>query len=237
MSRFSKMNDLIRSFAGMKLGDVEHVGREVQLHGKLWEQEIGIALGATREELESINYIASVDIPGHFNRRNGVANHCKTTGKANVCMGSVLNTYRHLRDELTHLTVIQYQQRGSWKHVTSIYQLDISGMLKEFFGDISYEEVETLDNIIKNIPPGRFDKVQKNQIYGDFKKDLQNKSGIMSLNPKVDSRSQRRLQCSFNITKFLDRFGDKCIFRGEGNRFYESYISPKVKSEQRTFKG
>lgn len=235
MLRFLRMNDLVRAFTALNLRDMEHMGREVQRHGKMWEQEIGIVLGATREELENISYIASIDIPKHLNRRNGVANHCKTTGGDIVCMGSALNTYRHLRDELAHLTVIQYQQRGSWKHVTSIYQLDISDMLKEFFGDISYEEVETLDDIIKNLPPGRFDKVQKNQIYGDFKKDLQNKSGIMRLNPKVDSRTQRRLQCSFHITEFLDRFGDKCIFRGEGNQFYESYISPKVKSERRSF--
>ena len=236
MTRLLRMNDLITSFAELNLDDVEHVGREVQRHGKVWEQQIGIALGATREELNSINYISSVDLPAHFNRRNGVANHCKTTSQNLVCMGSVLNTYKHLRDtHTTHLTVIKYQQRGPWKYVTSIYQLDISGMLKDFFGDISYEEVENLDQIIKNIPPGRFDKTQKKQMYGNLQRGLQNKSGIMTLNPKVDSKSQRRLQCSFNITKFLNRFGGKCIFHGEGNKFYESYISSKVRSDKRTF--
>ncbi len=234
--KMTTVHDLTTKFQKLSLKNTHHNGNETQQHGFVWEKEIGSALGASDEEMNSISYTSNIDLPSCFNRKHGVDNHCKTTGSQTVCMGSVVNTFDHLDSDKTHLTVIHYTQNEHWKIVENVYQLDLTGMRAEFFGDITYEEIFNLESIIKRIPPGRLNKSERERIYNKMKRELESRSGLMKLNPKVDSKSQRRLQCSFNINIFMEKYPGRCIYSGVGNKFYDGYISPKIESRRRRLK-
>lgn len=231
-----KMTDLITRFERLSLNDTSYVGKETQVHGFVWEREVGSILGASVDEMKSISYTSPTDLPSHFNRKHGVDNHCKTTGSQLVCMGSALNTFDHLDRDKTHLTIIQYVQRDGWKIVKNTYQLDLTGMRLAFFGDITREDLSELEDVIKSIPPGRLDKSERERIYNRKKMELQSRSSLIKLNPKVDSKTQRRLQCSFNLNDFLNTYPTRCIQTSVGNRFYDGYITPKIQSGRRKLK-
>ena len=232
-SKMSKLEQLITKVGNLTLNNTSYIGTESQSHGKVWEREVGLILGASIEEMQSIDYISSTDLPSRLNRMHHVDNHCKATGSKLVCMGSAMNVFKHLKDDHTHLTIVKYKQRSGWKEVENTYQLEITGMLNEFFGDITYEDLLLLETSIKSLPPGRVDKATKDRVYNELKTGLQRKSGIISLNPKVDSKTQRRLQCSFNIEAFFHNFGGRCIYIGTGNKFYDGYLSPRIESKKR----
>lgn len=234
--KMTSTHDLTMKFQKLSLKNTHHNGNETQQHGFVWEKEIGRVLGASIEEINSISYTSNVDLPSCFNRKNQVDNHCKTTGSQTVCMGSSLRIFDILISDKTHLTVIHYTQNDHWKVVKNIYQLDLAGMRTEFFGDITHEEISNLESIIKSIPPGRLSRSERERIYNKMKKELESKSGLMKLNPKVDSKSQRRLQCSFNIKSFIEKYPSRCIYSGVGNKFYDGYIPPKIESRRRRLK-
>lgn len=235
-TKMSGIRDLTSRFERLSLENSSYDGNETQVHGLMWEREIGSILGASIDEMNSISYTSHTDLPSRFNRKHGVDNHCKSTKSNTVCMGSAINTYDHLNEDQTHLTVIRYLQRDGWKVVQNIYQLDLTGMKEDFFGDITHEDLSALENIIKGIPPGPVSKAERFRIYNDMKRGLQNRSGLIQLNPKVDSKSQRRLQCSFKINDMLTNFPSRCVYLGDGNKFYDGYITPKIQSGPRRLK-
>jgi hypothetical protein len=133
------------------------------------------------------------------NRLNANENvSIKTTGGSTLDMGSALRVFDYEPGVEHTAIVIQYAQRDETKVLTHVYELDLM-QRDTLWGSVTREDVERLDSLIRSMPRDRRDPEIDREITR-VKKELNAKSGVLRFNPKLDSRGQRRLQCS--IPKF-----------------------------------
>ena len=165
---------------------------ESQLHGFAWEDEI--KRSAFRMET-SVNYTGAHDIPKEFNIFNANENiSVKTTGSGTVCMGDALRLFRYSPDEKHTCILVRYKQEADRKVLTSTYELDLDNR-PLLWGSVTLEDVVELDALVRSMPSGTRDATIDAEIRRK-KKELNALSGMIRFNPKIDSKSQRRLQCS-----------------------------------------
>jgi hypothetical protein len=146
----------------------------------------------------------------------------KTTKGNYIDCGDVLRLFDYDYREKHTMTVFCYSQEVNKRVINKIFEMNMNEEFKKIlFGDITRSEIEELDKYIKSIPNyGR--TVQHSDTYKSMAKKLKEKSnGWISYAPKVDSKSQRRLQCSIrNLDKFLEKnksfvsISTDCILRG-----------------------
>jgi len=169
---------------------LRHKMPESQQHGNIWEDCIKRDV---YQITQKIPYTAKYDIPKEYNTRNQEENvSIKTTQLKSVDMGDALRMYQN--SEPTSLLVIRYKQLEEKKRLTEIVNCQMPPR-ETLFGAVSLEEVQTLDRMIKSVPKGIPDPSQLKAIH-EYKDTLNKKSGFAHLRPKLDSQSQRRLQCS-----------------------------------------
>jgi hypothetical protein len=68
---------------------------------------------------------------------------------------------------------------------------------------------------LANFPEGKHEEARK--FFKQWKKDNKDRLGLLTLSGKVDSKRQRRWQCSINKTNYKKLFGERAkstIFNG-----------------------
>lgn len=199
---------------------------EVQSHGFTWQNDILLnTYKVSSEDLVSMNYTQKDDLPGSFNTLNpGVALSIKTTGSPNsVCMGDALRVYDSVFSTTPlHMVVLTYSQQGPIKHLESVIEVNLTNSGPLLFGDLCRSDIEQLDRAIKTLPSGKLTEDQRNE-YKTIQETLSKSMTGLVLNPKIDSKHQRRLQCSFhhflafvnaNPKRVIARCGSDGLFRG-----------------------
>ena len=109
-------------------------------------------------------------------------------------MGSVLRIWDYDPTEKHTAIIVVYAQRGDHKVVTRVVEFSLDDKAA-LFGSLTRAEIVQLDDLIRSVPAGKMSREIHAQVHG-LKKELNAKSGLISLNPKIDSNTQRRLQCS-----------------------------------------
>ncbi len=175
---------------------------EVQAHGFTWEKEIlSKRYGADTETLSKISYTSKYDLPAAYNPADPTLNvSVKATGSpSKVDMGDALRIYDAVSSgERIHMWVVNYKQEGESKKVRDLKCVDLTGAKEALFGGLTRDEVAAVDSRVKAVPKGAAPDLATKTAYKDSAKTANSKSGALILNPKVDSKTQRRLQCSFN---------------------------------------
>ena len=169
---------------------------ENQQHGFLWEAMIKtlVFLLAGPDP-----YTAVHDVDRCRNRFDPNENvSIKTTGSDTLCMGDALRVFTYEPGVAHTCIAVRYEQDADRKNLKNVYELDL--MQRELlWGSVTKEDVEELDRLVRSMPNGQrvpeIDRAIKQK-----KKELNAKSGAIKFNPKIDSKTQRRLQCS--IPKF-----------------------------------
>jgi hypothetical protein len=206
---------------------------ESQAHGFILQDLLFTEIyGATREELRAISYTAKLDLPGELNRLDpGVAISCKVTCNANrVDMADCLRIYDEITGECDsyHMLVAIYAQddTAKTKQITELVEVDLLGAIEALFGAVTRAEIAELDAAIKAVPRGRAPTpTEKTAIYA-LRDSLHAKIGALQLAPKMDSKGQRRLQCSFNrFQDFLASHTHRVIARGPPSAFRDHALS------------
>lgn len=169
--------------------------KEVQSHGFIWEKEVLKLYGLTDEQISTIKYNSTFDLPKEF---NGVDISIKTTGSNTVCMGDCLRIF-DASAESFHMIVIQYKQVNTQKHVKDVVQIDLTNSRNLLFGEIERHELEELDKLVKSVPQKRKPTKEEHTAMYEYRNNLHKKGGAIQLNIKCNSQ-QSRLQCS--IPKF-----------------------------------
>lgn len=170
---------------------------ESQSHGFQWENEIKTTVFDIREH---IPYTAAHDIPKEHNKFNNRENvSIKTTGSSTACMGCPLRIYDYDRDEQHTSIIVLFKQEGDTKRVTNVYELDLDDRVA-LWGSVTREDIQELTNLVCSMPHGKERDPAITTAINKKKKELNAKSGAMRFNAKIDSKTQRRLQCS--IPKF-----------------------------------
>lgn len=177
---------------------------EVQEHGIAFEDiKIREYTGLSKKEYDKLKpkggYTSPFDlVEGIIVAFNG---SIKSTGKSTVDCADILK-----RMSQTNYTLIVgcYDQRGDDKIFHTEYKFYIEEKdYDTLWGSMEYCDVENFVSFVKNIPRGR--ESQKNTLNerNILQEQLQCKRALMTVNPKVDSDKQRRVQCSFKLDEMI----------------------------------
>lgn len=175
---------------------------EVQAHGFGYEdQKIKERTGISKKEYDSMKkngYTSEFDlIQGLLVDYNGSV---KTTKNNTICCGDILKKISH-KDY--HLIVGVYKQQGKIKVFHTEYEFFITPEdYKTLWGSMEYEQVKVLVDYVKKIPRGKEDK-QTKLTRNFLKEEIQCENALFTINPKIDSAKQRRVQCSLHIDKLI----------------------------------
>ncbi len=168
--------------------------KERQQHGFKFEDWL-------KKTFFDIYYTSEWDIPAELNKnpQGGPISIKTAKWKGSIYFGDALRQF----DMDATFTLIL----GFWKQVSArkkIVKITESVIKmedwKEYWGTIERDELFELDKLIKNRKiPYRKIRLEAQRL----KAALQPKLGIITLNPKIDSKTQRRLQCSIPFTGFF----------------------------------
>jgi hypothetical protein len=186
-----------------------------QSHGLVWDSEI-------REKVfklpQCINDTKKYDIDCIDNMYCPNENvSIKTTCSANIDCGDIQRFYNNdfTENKYTNMIVIVYEQRADTKQIKEIIEFKYNEEIRNFlFGTITKEEIEEYNTYIKSIPKGPVPQEIKIN-YKKTKQELQDRHNMfINISPKVDSKSQRRVQCSIpKMQELFARFPSHIISR------------------------
>ena len=196
---------------------------ESQQHGCIWEDHIKKEIYQVSQR---IPYTAKFDIPRELNTRNPDTNvSIKTSQAKSVDMGDALRVFEN--KEKTQLLVIRYKQEGDKKKLQEIVLCEMPSC-EIFFGSVTKEEIETLVGLIKSVPRGPPDESLLKKIHS-YKEELNKKSGLIHFRPKLDSASQRRLQCSIvDFDKLLQTNPSLIIEKNKEGKLFNCSIPTEL---------
>ena len=82
------------------------------------------------------------------------------------------------------------------------------------WGPVTLEHIKELDAIVRDKNLTFTEARRQAKAWLDNHADLLAKSEF-SLNPKIDSKGQRRVQCSMSIAKFRNQFPPRLYYNGQ----------------------
>ena len=176
---------------------------EVQAHGNYYEdlktRQITGLSKADYDALKDNGYTSGMDIMKGLLSANDYS--IKTTNGNRVDCGDILRR----RDEKEyHLVVAQWEQCGDNKVFYSEYTFFITPDLEQkLWGKMNYNLLAEYVDYIKNIPAGKEAQQETKTERTVLKNCVEDKNALFKIHPKVDSKKQRRVQCSLNIKELL----------------------------------
>ncbi len=175
-----------------------------QLHGKKFEDIIkgcGLFPGSSDS---ARGPTASFDVEPKFDRKYNLPTSIKTTGGDGIGLSDARRFWAIA--ESFRMLVGCYTQNEKTKTFVSVHEFIITPEIMTFIrGDVTHQMVWEYHNglLLNNFPEGEHGAArqwaqQQSIKLSAFKSDI-------TLNPKIDSKSQRRLQCSVSARTLIDR--------------------------------
>ena len=176
---------------------------EVQAHGNHFEDlKIRELTGFSKDEYDSMKdngYTSSMDIVKGLHSDKDVS--IKTAKGRKVDCGDILRR----RSETEYDIII-----GVWDQVgdRKIFHTEYTFHIKPehetlLWGRMSYEKLREFNEYIKSIPEGRTAQQETKVERQVLKTITEDADAQMKIHPKVDSKKQRRVHCSFNIDRLI----------------------------------
>ena len=198
---------------------------EVQQHGNYFEDlKIKELTGYGKEEYDSFKsngYTSSMDLVEglHVDR-----NYSIKTAKGNkVDCGDIL---RRMVEDDYKIVIGLWKQSGDNKIFHTEYTFNIKPEdYNKLWGNMKYELVEEYDSFIKSIPSGKDAQQSTKEERTIRKNNISCKDALMVIHPKVDSKKQRRVQCSFKIDEMI----------AAGVEYTKKDVNITIKSSARKF--
>lgn len=185
--------------------------KQSQSHGKIYEMRIQKEVfNLTEEEMEKHLPTSHYDIEGVFNNNKNCPNvniSIKSSKSRTIDCGDII---RFLNSTNTKLICVKFEQVKKQKiaYETICFDLEeyLSLLEKSMDGDYInwYQRLEEYVHYIKNDLPKRGRVNQGEYPYLEKKKALSQSLTHFQINPKVDSKTQRRVQCSIRMGVLKD---------------------------------
>lgn len=167
-----------------------------QLHGKKYENCIKQVFPGSLDV--AIDATSVWDIPAEFDIDHSLPTSIKTSRSKII---SLADARRFASIDTTfRLIYSQYVQQGDSKIFKIIYEYIMTlEMHKQIMGEYNLENISLFHNELKTFSSGYEQSILARKRAREIKKaySLKYKS-ILKLNPKIDSKDQRRLQCSIS---------------------------------------
>jgi hypothetical protein len=149
-----------------------------------------------------------------------------------IGFGDALRQFNNNEDFL--LIVGFWQQSGSYKNFVAVEGVKIhASHWKNLFSPLETTDLTLLDSTIKNIGT-HYSEVRK--IAKQIKNSDKFRQAKIVLNPKIDSKTQRRLQCSLPFNIFWRDFVRKESYQNINCELFGEKVPNPFLSGQRTFK-
>ena len=156
-------------------------------------------------------YSAEWDIPKKINPISRKSVSIKTAQwKSSVGLGDALKQFGINED--FEMVVAFYKSENDKKKIIHMTLLSVpKEKWKRLWGNMTDKNLKELDGFIKkgeyrNIGGNRLEYF-RNEVQRRKKELLSGYTGRISLNPKIDSKKQRRLQCSIPFKVLFEEFG------------------------------
>jgi len=195
---------------------------EVQEHGFIFENWIKQILHIDHL---ATNYTQKWDIPGQL------PISVKCMGEFNALEFSSAERMWEIDSDFL-LIVARWRQTGPIKIIISIDELLFNkAILKKLRGDITLNELRAFNNKIKSFPSGRAGQEAGSTFAKNWKRVNSHKMGLLNIAAKLDSKTQRRVQCNLNYSNYVSLFG-----KPSGNlTFKGNKFDQVIKSGPRSF--
>lgn len=183
---------------------------EVQQHGVIFEDIIVRAItGLSKEDYQSKltnAYTASMDIEKGIESDTNHSIKTSKEGKSVGC-GDILRFVDHCKK--TEFIMIV----GAWQQVTPevkkydcIYEFYINPTHYDIlWKKITKEVLEPFVNYVKAIESGKAAQLANRKIWKEHRQNIYDTygRGLCAIDAKIDSKTQRRVQCSFKIDELI----------------------------------
>ena len=199
---------------------------EVQAHGNSYENDVIMSrTGYTKDEYDALKgggYTDEFDlVDGLIVDYNGSV---KSTGNNTIDCADIQKKMEHTE---YNLIVGQYDQVGDTKVFHTEYEFYITpadyGVL---WGKMKKEHIDAFVGYVKSIPKGKEAQQETKVARKVFKEEIEDKQALYTINAKVDSKSQRRVQCSLKISELI----------AAGIKYEQRSIEYQYHSPRRKFK-
>ena len=176
---------------------------EVQAHGNYYEdlktRQITGLSKAEYDALKENGYTSGMDI---MKGLLSVSDYSiKTTNGNKIDCGDVL---RRRQETDYNLVVGCYSQVGENKVFHTEYTFYIKPEHEQkLWGRMNYNLLAEYVNYIKNIPAGKKAQQETKTERTLLKNCVSDKNALVKIHPKVDSKKQRRVQCSVKIKELI----------------------------------
>ena len=176
---------------------------EVQAHGNYYEDlKTKQITGLSKDEYDALKengYTSGMDI---MKGLLSVSDYSiKTTSGNKIDCGDIL---RRRQETDYNLVVGCYSQVGDNKVFYSEYTFYIRPEHEHIlWGRMNYNQLAEYVDYIKNIPAGREAQQETKTERTVLKNCIEDKNALVKINPKVDSKKQRRVQCSVKMSDLI----------------------------------
>jgi hypothetical protein len=210
---------------------------EVQNHGVLFEDNIIRATtGLSKDEYQTLlenAYTASMDVVKGIKSDVNYSVKVSKDGKSIGC-GDVIRFIRHCKDDEFTMVV------GAWRQISpmvkrydAIYEFNIKPKdYATLWASITDEAVQPFVDYVKSIPPGKEAQLANRKLWKQHRQAIYDAygQGLCAIDAKIDSKNQRRVQCSIKIDKLIDSGIDYIKYETEYKGIklpYEQDSSPR----------
>ena len=204
--------------------------KQSQSHGLFWDNEIRVKVFGLSQ---CVNDTKKYDIEAEENKFDPEENiSIKTSSNNNIDCGDICRFFNGDFTKKYTIILIRYKQASDTKSVKEIIEIAYTPALRDhLFGSISLNSLEQYVAFIKSIPNGTVIEDVKKE-YKMRKVALQKEHNMcINISPKVDSGSQRRVQCSIpKVDQLLEQFLELIISRTTEPIVRNVIISKEIQS-------
>lgn len=184
---------------------------EVQNHGVLFEDSIIRAItGLSKDEYQTLlenAYTASMDVVKGIKSDVNYSVKVSKDGKSIGC-GDIIRFIKHSRDDEFTMVVGAWQQISpEVKRYNTIYEFNIKPAdYTKLWDRITEEVMQPFVDYVRSIEPGKTAQMANRQIWKQRRQAIYDTygQGLCAIDAKIDSKNQRRVQCSIKIDKLID---------------------------------
>jgi len=224
--------NIIHDIKSVSRDDMLESTSESQGHGKAFEIEIQKkCYMISEEDICASGHCDRYDIIRAHNHINDRNISIKTSCSSSIDCSDIM---LFLNSEDLDIVVVLYKQVGDIKEAYKTCVIDFDTFISHFREDVPrycdmdydtwFHKLQEYIEFVKRIPKGRCE----DKSYKYIKKPLC-KVPYFNIAPKVDSKSQRRVQCSINIEKMKDMG----IIEFPGGKLYDKEYIKQIRSPKR----
>jgi hypothetical protein len=200
-----------------------------QMHGKVFEDQLRPGFPGSVECPQAGG--AAFDFAADHDPVAGLPTSVKTTGHQTVCLADARRVFA--APTPFRLVVGQYQQEIGAKEVTTIHEFVIQAEeWQRLKGDLPAAAVDGFHNHLLTFKRG--EHADARAWAQTHKRALATAHpGVIQLNPKIDSQSQRRLQASISLAALIEGVAEHTCHQSEYRGVALPMVLPSSLRERR----